>query len=180
MGQQMAELTDSMQEFIRAQKMFFVATAGREGRINISPKGLDTLRIIDKNHLLWLSLTGSGNETAAHVVENGRMTLMFCAFEGKPLILRVYGVAKVHHPRDAVWNDCVAKFPPLPGARQIFDMAVTGAATSCGWGVPELEFKGPRTALEDWSHKKGPEGILDYWKQKNQTSIDGKPTGIFE
>ncbi|MGH7145617.1 MAG: pyridoxamine 5'-phosphate oxidase family protein [Planctomycetota bacterium] len=178
MGQIHPELSAELQAFIRAQKIYFVGTAGREGRVNVSPKGLDTLRVIDAHRVAWLNLTGSGNETSAHVQETGRMTLMFCSFEGKPLILRVYGEARVVHPRDAAWGELSALFPPLPGARQVFDLTVTGAQTSCGFGVPEFTFAGDREMLEAWTLKKGPDGIHDYWEQKNQVSIDGKPTQI--
>jgi hypothetical protein len=113
-----AELVD----FIRRQKLFFVATAAREGKVNVSPKGMDTLRVIDESRLIWLNLTGNGNETAAHLLDNNRMTLMFCSFDQAPLILRLYGEAETLHPRDPAWQELIEYFPHYPGARQIFDL----------------------------------------------------------
>lgn len=124
MAKQYAHITPKFAEFIARQKLFFVATAAADGRVNVSPKGLDSLRLLDERRVLWLNVTGSGNETAAHVLENSRMTLMFCAFEGNPLILRLYGRARVIHPRDPEWQTLLDHLPPLPGARQIFDLTV--------------------------------------------------------
>lgn len=178
MGKQYQEIEPKHQEFIKEQKMFFVATAAPEGMVNLSPKGLDSLRILDKNRVIWLNLTGSGNETAAHLLENPRMTLMFCAFEGNPIILRLYGQAKVYHPRDAAWGELISHFPPLAGARQIFELSVELVQSSCGFAVPLYEYKGQRQILLDWADKKGQEGIQEYWQEKNQQSLDGKKTGI--
>jgi hypothetical protein len=178
MGKKLSALTDTLIEFIDKQPLFFVATAAADGRVNLSPKGLDSLRVIDDRRLLWLNLTGSGNETAAHVRENPRMTLMFCAFEGSPLILRVYGTARVIHRHDAGWDAAFALFEPIPGARQIFDLSVDLVHTSCGMGVPLLNYAGQRNQLEEWARKKGEDGIEAYWKEKNRISLDGKPTGI--
>lgn len=161
------------------QHLFFVGTAGTDGHINVSPKGLDTLRIIDPNCLIWLNLTGSGNETAAHVLENGRMTLMFCSFDEHPLILRVYGHTKTIHPRDEAWNLHMRRFEQHAGARQFFQLKVDEVMTSCGFGVPLYEFKKEREALSQWADHKGPAGIEKYWNDKNRRSLDGKPTGIF-
>jgi len=122
-------------------KVFFVATGVAEGTINLSPKGLDSLRVVENNRILWMNLTGSGNETAAHVQENPRMTLMMNAFEGKPLILRIYGQAKVIHHLDEEWKEFVDLFPYSEGSRQIFDLSIELVQTSCGWAVPEYEFK---------------------------------------
>lgn len=180
MGQQYTEISTRLVQFIQQQKLFFVATAASDGRINISPKGMDTLRIPGPNRVVWLNLTGSGNETAAHLVENSRMTIMFCAFEGDPLILRLYGHARVFHPRDTAWNELVQLFPPVPGARQVVQMDVDMVQTSCGMAVPFLEFRGEREQLRQWAEKKGSDGIRQYWEQKNRVSIDGKPTGILK
>lgn len=181
MGQKYQEITDRLEQFIKEQKMFFVGTASLESRINLSPKGLDSLRIIDRNRVVWLNLTGSGNETAAHVQQNPRMTLMFCSFESKPMILRLYGNARVIHQKDREWESLFALFQPIPGARQIFDLSVDLAHTSCGIGVPRYEFAGERNMLEDWAIKKGgDEGIKKYWEEKNQYSIDGIPSNIME
>ncbi|MGC1306189.1 MAG: pyridoxamine 5'-phosphate oxidase family protein [Phormidesmis sp.] len=179
MAKQYAQIGAAHRTFIEAQKVFFVGTAGKEGRVNVSPKGLDSLRVLGPNRVAWLSVTGSGNESAAHVIENGRMTVMFCAFENAPMILRLYGEARVVYPRDAGWDKLAAEFPDLPGTRQIFDLTVNLVQTSCGMAVPLYEYEGDRTALNQWADKKGPEGITDYWQQKNRVSIDGMPTHIF-
>ncbi len=180
MGQRYAGITAGHEQFIQRQKIFFVATAAREGRINLSPKGMDTLRVLSPNRVVWLNLTGSGNETAAHLLDSDRMTIMFCAFEGDPVILRLYGQARVHHPRDPEWNELAQQFPAIPGARQVVDMSVDFVMTSCGMGVPFFDFRGERGQLEAWAQKKGRDGIEQYWRQKNQVSIDGKPTKILE
>ena len=180
MGKKYKEITDDLKAFIEAQKLFFVGTATAGGRINVSPKGMDSLRVLDRNRIVWLNLTGSGNETAAHVRELNRMTLMFCAFEGSPLILRLYGTAKVIHTRDAEWQDLYSHFRPLPGARQIFDMDIDLVQTSCGMGVPLFDYAGDREQLIDWAVRKGDAGLKQYWKGKNRTSLDGKPTDIME
>jgi hypothetical protein len=173
------ELDDKLQEFIAVQKIFFVGTAGSEGHVNVSPKGMDSLRILNANKLIWLNLTGSGNETAAHTLEQPRMTLMFCSFEGKPLILRVYGKARAIHPRDEEWDDWISLFPEYPGSRQIFLLDIDLIQTSCGFAVPNYEYKEDRGELIYWTEKIGDEGVKNYWKENNQTSIDGKPTKIF-
>ena len=165
-------------EFIRAQKIYFTGTATADSRINVSPKGMDSLRVLDPRRVAWLSVTGSGNETSAHVQSDARMTVMFCAFEGAPLILRLYGKARVVHRGDPEWTALFAHFRPLPGARQIFDLAIDHVQNSCGMGVPFMEYKGERGALEAWAEKKGEAGLREYWALKNQSSIDGLPTHI--
>ena len=125
--------------FIQEQPMFFVATAATDGRVNMSPKGMDSLRIIDNNHISWLNLSGSGNETAAHIRSNPRMTLMFCSVNEKPLILRVYGEATVLHPRDEQWESSLAQLPSIAGSRQIFNLKIDLVQTSCGTGVPVMQ-----------------------------------------
>ena len=165
-------------EFIRAQKIYFTGIATADSRINVSPKGMDSLRVLGPNRVVWLNVTGSGNETSAHVQADARMTLMFCAFEGAPLILRLYGRATVIHHKDPQWAALYAQFTPLPGARQIFDLAITHVQTSCGRGVPLRDYQGERGSLEAWAENKGDSGLLDYWAQKNQSSIDGLPTHI--
>ncbi|MBI4687449.1 MAG: pyridoxamine 5'-phosphate oxidase family protein [Nitrospirae bacterium] len=178
MGQRYTEISGQIKGFIERQKIFFIGTAACDGRVNISPKGMDSLRILNKNRVVWLNLTGSGNETAAHLLENDRMTIMFCSFEGEPMILRLYGYAKAYHPRDAEWDDMISLFPPLAGARQIIDMKVDLVQTSCGAAVPCFEYKAEREQLIEWIEKKGEEGIKKYWDEKNRFSIDGKPTKI--
>ncbi len=174
------ELNEKLREFINNQKIFFVGTAASEGRVNVSPKGMDSLRVLNENQLIWLNLTGSGNETAAHVLEAPRMTIMFCSFEGKPLILRVYGKARVIHPRDEEWAEWIALFPEYPGSRQIFLLEVDEAQTSCGFAVPNYQYQDDREDLIYWTDKIGEDGVKNYWKEKNQTSIDGKPTRILD
>jgi hypothetical protein len=178
MGKQYAALTDDLATFIQQQKVFFVATAAATGRINISPKGLDSLRVLNPNRIVWLNLTGSGNESAAHVEQQDRMTLMFCAFEGNPMILRVYGHARAIHQTDSDWSELSALFDSIPGARQIFELNIDLVQSSCGMGVPYFDFAGERGQLEQWAVRKGTDGITQYWQQKNQYSLDGVPTHI--
>lgn len=174
----MQEIPAQLQEFIKQQKVFFVATAMADGHINLSPKGLDSLRVLDANTVVWLNLTGSGNETATHLQSNPRITLMFCAFEGPPMILRLYGTAQVYHPRDAAFAQYQPLFPDDAGARQFIKVNVELVQTSCGFGVPLLDFNQERTILTDWTARKGREGVEAYWREKNTISLDGHPTGI--
>jgi Pyridoxamine 5'-phosphate oxidase len=174
-----SELDDSLRHFITEQNIFFTATAPTQGRINLSPKGIDTFRCIDSNTVAYLDLTGSGNETSAHLSENGRITIMFCSFSEKPLILRLYGTGTVIHPYHPDWETCHAWFDALPGERQIIVVQVESVQTSCGFGVPLYEFQHHRAQLTDWADKKGEAGIQAYWQEKNQVSIDGLPTHIF-
>lgn len=178
MGKQYGEISERWADFIRAQRIFFVATAMEDGHINISPKGLDSLRILGPNRVAWLNLTGSGNESAAHVLSSPRMTLMFCAFSGDPVILRLYGQARAIHQKDPEWPDMFALFPSLPGSRQIFDVAIDLVQTSCGFGVPYYDFAGDRPDLKDWIQKKGEAGVRRYWLERNARSLDGIETGI--
>ncbi len=181
MAEQFEKLQEKHIEFIRNQHLFFVGTAGAEGAVNVSPKGMDTLRVLDANRLVWLNLTGSGNETAAHVFENNRMTIMFCSFDRQPLILRLYGNAKIIHPRDKqVWDEHSALFNEQPGARQFFEMQIDMVQTSCGYAVPFYELKGERDTLVKWAKNRGEDGIKNYWEEKNQASLDGKPTHILD
>jgi len=180
MGKRYSEIPDKLKQFIEDQKVFFVGTATASGRVNISPKGMDSLRVLNASRVIWLSVTGSGNETSAHIQENPRMTIMLAALEGNPMILRIYGNAKVIHRNDPEWDNRVTLFMPLPGARQIFDLAVDLVQTSCGMGVPFYDYAGEREQLNEWANKKGDKGIKEYWKDKNQESIDGKPTHIIK
>jgi len=174
------QLTEDHIDFIKNQKIFFVATGVAEGTINLSPKGLDSLRVVENNRILWMNLTGSGNETAAHVQENPRMTLMMNAFEGKALILRIYGKAKVIHQLDEEWKEFVDLFPYSEGSRQIFDLSIDLVQTSCGWAVPEYEFKKERDILDKSNKVAGEKGIRKYWKSSNTKSLDGLKTNIVE
>lgn len=178
MGQQYSDINENHQAFIAKQKLYFVGTAAETGRVNISPKGGDTFRVINKNQIAWLNLTGSGNESAAHTIRNPRMTVMFCAFEGAPLILRLYGRATVYHQGDPTWQRYISLFPESVASRQIFILDVDLVQASCGMAVPFFEFSEPRDALANWSDKQGESGIKKYWEKKNQLSIDGFDTEI--
>ncbi len=180
MAEQFPELSPSLIKFIEAQHIFFVGTAQSGGSVNISPKGMDSLQIINPQQLVWLNFTGSGNETAAHILENPRMTIMFCSFKRKPLILRVYGRARAIHPRDKEWQGYIGLFPETAGARQFFILDIEMVQTSCGFAVPYFEFKDKRDTLMEWSIKTGDDGIADYWAEKNQHSIDGFPSEILD
>lgn len=173
-------ISADLEGFILQQKIFFVSTAMREGNINLSPKGLDSLRVMDKNTVIWQNLTGSGNETATHLLESNRMTIMFCAFEGKPMILRLYGTCKVYHPRDSEFEEYAKLFKKDDGTRQMMVMKVDLVQTSCGYAVPLMEYKEDRTILNDWSEKQGEERIHKYWNDKNTVSLDGHDTHIFK
>ncbi|MGR3809652.1 pyridoxamine 5'-phosphate oxidase family protein [Jiulongibacter sp. NS-SX5] len=174
------EISTELKEFIEKQPVFFTGTAMADGRVNVSPKGRDSLRVLDGETIVWRNLTGSGNETATHLAHLNRITLMWCAFEGKPLILRCYGSAQVLHVRDKDFDHYNAHFEEDPGARQIFIVKVETVQTSCGFAVPFMDFKEERDVLNKWSSGKGQEGIKDYWAEKNQRSIDGVETGIFQ
>jgi len=176
------KLNRTLISFIEQQHLFFVASAANDGRVNVSPKGMNTLKVMSEKPILWLNLTGSGNETAAHVLENQRMTLMFCAFEGDARILRVYGKASVLHPRDNEWGEFLANFPKLAGSRQVFNLSIDLVQTSCGTGVPIMPVQESRgeTELVPFYDKMGEEGVKAYWKKKNTRTVDGKPTGIFD
>ena len=174
MGKQYSKISEKLKEFIETQKIFFIATAAPDGRVNLSPKGMDSLRVVNANRIIWLNHTGSGNETAAHLAESPRMTVMFCSFEDEPKILRLYGVAREVQPGDKEWDTLYQQFPPLKGARQIFDMSVDLVQTSCGFAVPFFTYQGEREMLKEWAEKKGEEGIKNYWREKNSVSLDGK------
>ena len=179
MAERFPALEDRHIEFIGKQHMFFVGTAGAEGYVNVSPKGMDTFRVTSPTEVVWLNLTGSGNESAAHVQENGRMTIMFCSFGKQPLIMRLYGRANVVHPRDESWPALLALFPEIMGARQVFRLSLDLVHTSCGYAVPRYDFRDERPTLTKWTEQKGSEGIVQYWRDKNTTTLNGKPTGIF-
>ncbi len=178
MADQFDALSNDHIEFIEQQLLFFVGTAAEHGSINVSPKGMDTLRVVDANRLVWLNLTGSGNETAAHVLQNDRMTIMFASFSKQPLILRLYGHATVVHPRDSQWSNHLELFDHQPGARQFFEMQIDMVQTSCGFAVPLYDLVSERPTLTKWAKTRGDEGISDYWAERNRLSLDGTPTGI--
>jgi len=174
------ELNDDHRAFIARQPIFFTASAAATGHINLSPKGMDSLRCLDARTVAYLDVTGSGNETAAHLRADGRLTLMFCSFDTQPLILRLYGRGRVIRPQDGEWDSLFGHFDPLPGARQIMVMDVEAVQTSCGYGVPRMALIGERDTLRRWAENKGQQGLQDYWRDKNQTSIDGLPTRLLE
>ncbi|MFN3232178.1 MAG: pyridoxamine 5'-phosphate oxidase family protein [Alphaproteobacteria bacterium] len=180
----MAEFFDKLDEqlkaFIAEQHLFFVSTAPDEGRINLSPKGMDSFRVLDDNTVCYLDLTGSGNETAAHLNQNGRITVMWCSFTRTANILRIYGSGRVVRPGCDEFDSLIGLFPALPGVRQIMVIGVDQAQTSCGYAVPEFELKQERQTLVKWAEGRGEDGIRDYWADRNQTSIDGLPTGILD
>jgi hypothetical protein len=180
MAQQYQEISDRHRQFIADQKIFFIGTATADSRVNVSPKGMDALRVIDSTRVIWLNVTGSGNESSAHVQQLPRMTVMFCSFEGAPLILRLYGTARVVHQGDAHWNELYALFKPNPGARQIFDVSIELVQSSCGMAVPSFDYVADRGLLTEWAAKKGDAGLQQYWAEKNQISMDGVPTHILE
>jgi hypothetical protein len=177
MGKVFAELDDDLRAFIGRQHLFFVATAplAADGFVNLSPKGLDTFRVLGPTTVAYLDLTGSGVETIAHLRENGRLTVMFCAFEGRPRILRLYGRGRAVEPGDADWPAVAAGFPDLPGVRAVVVLDVERIADSCGYAVPRYEYVGDRPQLTDWAEKKGADGLRHYQAQKNRTSLDGLP-----
>jgi len=166
--------------FIAAQKIFFTATGTATGRLNLSPKGMDSLRVLADDRVAYLDLTGSGNETAAHLKHDGRMTLMWCSFDAEPLILRTYGRGRAVRRQDAEWSTLRAHFPSLPGERQLIVLDIESVQTSCGYAVPTFTYGGERDTLARWVEKKGPAGLLGYWREKNLTSIDGLATGLLE
>jgi hypothetical protein len=177
MADAFTSISGDLADWWMAQPMFFVATAplGTDGHVNLSPKGHDTLRVLDPNRVAYLDLTGSGVETIAHLRENGRITLMACAFEGAPRISRLYGRGVVHEFGTPGFDELAARFPDLPGRRSIIDVAVDRVTTSCGYAVPLMAFEGERDRLVKWATTKGDDGIASYWRSKNAESVDGLP-----
>jgi hypothetical protein len=167
-------------DFIAAQKLFFTASGPADSRLNLSPKGMASLRVLSDSRVAYLDLTGSGNETAAHLKHDGRLTMMWCSFDTDPLILRLYGRGRTVRRQDAEWGELRRCFPALPGERQIVVLDIEAVQTSCGYAVPRYLYTGERDTLARWAEKKGAVGLLDYWREKNQVSIDGLPTGLLE
>ncbi|HEX3384701.1 MAG TPA: pyridoxamine 5'-phosphate oxidase family protein [Mucilaginibacter sp.] len=168
-------------EFIERQKVFFVSSAplSADGHVNLSPKGIDSFRILSENRVAYMDIVGSGNETSAHLIENGRITIMFCAFEGPPNILRLYGKGHTVLPGSAEWDILVDQFKLHISTRQIIVADVAMVQTSCGYGVPYYEYLGERDQAEKWAAHKGPDGLEAYKKEKNQVSLDGLPTALY-
>ena len=177
MGRVWDEITDAHRDFIGDQAVFFVATApsGDGGHVNLSPKGYDSFRVLGPLAVAYLDLTGSGAETIAHLRQNGRITVMFCAFAGKPNILRLYGTGTVVLPCDEDYPGLAAQFPDLPGARAVIHVDVDRVSTSCGYAVPFLERGEERPMLKEWAERKGADGLAEYHAEKNLASIDGLP-----
>jgi hypothetical protein len=176
MGKVFERIDAALEEFIGAQRMFFVATApGDGGHINLSPKGLDTLRVLNPHTLAYLDYVGSGAETIAHLRENGRIVLMLCAFQGPPRIVRLHGTGTVWEPEDQDYRRLRPLFPAEPAGRSIVSIAVNRISDSCGFGVPLYAFDRHRSQLADWAARKGDEGLQRYQQEKNRVSIDGLP-----
>lgn len=178
MAQFYPHLEPKHEEFIREQKIFFTASAAAEGRINLSPKGMDTFRILSPTQVAYLDLTGSGAETAAHILADGRLTIMLCSFTEKPLIMRLYGHGRVIPFTDPGIREWQVHFPVLAGQRQIVAMDIEAVQTSCGMAVPFYDFAGERRSLVEWAEKQGEERLVEYRQKKNMQSIDGLPTGL--
>jgi len=176
MGTVLDALTDPLVDWIERQPMYFVATAPDEGgHVNLSPKGHDTLRVLDLTHVAYLDLTGSGAETIAHTRQNGRITIMLCAFDGPPQILRLFGTGVAHPAASERFAELAGHFPDLPGARSIVEVSLDRVQTSCGYAVPRMDLREERPTLIEWAERRGPDGVVAYWGQKNATSIDGLP-----
>jgi hypothetical protein len=170
-------IPDHLVGWLEAQPLFFVATApaGEDGHVNVSPKGYDTFRVLGPNEVAYLDLTGSGAETIAHLRENGRLTIMFCSFDQKPNIVRLYGRGRPVLPGEPGFADLHHRFPDLAGTRAVVVLDVARVSTSCGYAVPRMDLVGERPMLDDWAERKGPDGLVDYRSEKNAASIDGLP-----
>lgn len=177
MGKTRYEIDDELRSFVARQHVFFVATAplARDGHVNCSPKGLDTLRILDARRVAYLDYTGSGVETIAHVRENGRIVLMLCAFAGAPRIVRFYGAGRVAAAGSAEFAALAPAFGAGPGARAIVIVEIERIVDSCGFGVPLMTFDGDRTQLPAWADRKGADGVAEYQRTRNARSLDGLP-----
>ena len=178
MATQFPHLALSHRSFIAAQQLFVAATAAATGQVNTSPKGMDSLRVLGPNRILWRNSTNSGNETAGHLGQNPRMTLIWCAFDAEPLILRCYGTAHMIHQNDMLWAKTTAHSPPDRAARQIFDMTVDVVQTSCGFGVPLMDYWSERPEADAWTDRKGPDGTRTFWAETNRLTLANFPTGI--
>ena len=182
MGKFYNNILDQHREFIKKQRIFFVASAplNAEGHVNLSPKGMDSFRIFSPNRVAFMDIIGSGNETSAHILENGRITFMFCAFDGPPLILRLYGKGYTVVPGDAEWEALAPNFKLVMSTRQIIIADIDMVQTSCGFSVPYYNYTGERDHAEKWAAHKGAEGLEAYKAEKNLISLDGLPTALFD
>ncbi|QYZ71012.1 pyridoxamine 5'-phosphate oxidase family protein [Neotabrizicola shimadae] len=179
MGKQFEGLSEEHTAFIAQQPVFFVATVPLPGgHVNLSPKGMDSLRVVSSNRIVWLNLTGSGNETAPQLAADPRITLMWMSTTLKPMILRTYGTGRAVHRNDPDWPALAGLLPDQPGARQIVEVSIDLVQSSCGYAVPFLEFRAERPTLKSWAEGKGEDGIRSYWAERNATTLNGQPTGI--
>ena len=181
MGRFFNDILNQHKTFIERQKIFFVATApfDKDGHVNLSPKGTDSFHVFSPNRVAYMDIVGSGNETSAHLLENGRITFMFCAFEGPPNILRLYGKGYTVLPGDAEWEPLSAYFKLVLGTRQIIVADIDKVQTSCGFSVPFYSYEGERDQAEQWALNKGEAGLETYKKEKNMLSLDGLPTALY-
>ena len=181
MGKEYAAISDEHKAFIESQRIFFISTSplSVDGHINLSPKGFDCFRILSPTRVGYLDITGSGNETSAHLLENGRITFMFCAFEGSPKILRLYGKGYTVLPRSKQWDDLSQPFSLLPAVRQLIVADIYKVKTSCGFGVPLFEYKEQRDHAFKWADNKGVQELEEYKREKNMVSMDGLPTALW-
>lgn len=177
MGRSFDAIADHLVRWMEAQPIFFTASAplAADGHVNVSPKGGDCFRVLGPNRVAYLDYTGSGAETIAHTRENGRLTLMFCAFDGKPNIVRLFGTGEAVLPGDVRYEELAARFPPNPGARSVVVLDVAEVRTSCGYSVPEMALVAPRTTLDEWAERKTPAELDAYRAEKNVRSLDGLP-----
>jgi hypothetical protein len=177
MGKLYDQIDADLQVFIEAQRMFFVATAPIDavGHVNLSPKGLDTLRVLTPRRVAYLDYVGSGAETIAHLKENGRIVIMFCAFQGPPKIIRLHGRGEVLQPQDLQYQGLRTLFPRIPSGRAIITVSIQRISDSCGFGVPLYDYQRQRSQLADWADRKGEDGLLAYQEERNARSIDGLP-----
>jgi hypothetical protein len=176
MGKVFEAIDEKLSAWLGAQHVFFVATAPRDGgHVNLSPKGLDSFAVVGPRQVAYLDVVGSGAETIAHLRENGRITLMFCAFEGPPRIVRLHGRGEALEPGDPDFDSLAARFPRYPSVRSVIHVELTRIADSCGYGVPLLRYEGERSQIAAWADKKGPEGLRIYQLEKNRESLDGLP-----
>jgi hypothetical protein len=176
-GRSFESLSPALADAVQSAPLFFVATAplAADGHVNLSPKGGDTLRVLDERTVAYLDLTGSGIETIAHLRENGRITLMVCAFSGPPQIIRLYGRGEVLRRGDEGYDELAGLFPDLPGARAVIRVALERVGSSCGYAVPFMRYEGERSRLDEWAEARGPQGLVEYRATKNAVSIDGLP-----
>ena len=176
MGKQFDTLQPDHIAFIGQQHMFFTGSAAATGKVNISPKGMDSLRVLSPGRIVWRNLTGSGNETAGHLRQVNRLTLMWCSFTTKPIILRAYGTATMIAATEPGFAALDAHFAPATGARQVCDMTIEMVQSSCGYAVPFMDFVADRPTLQTWAEDKGRAGVQAYWATRNAATLDGFPT----